>query len=277
MLWSTYNKTIKDIVRAKNFWIVLFIVNIVIIHSVFAGQYRGDNERNFILYYLDYVQMISNMCCATLLSYALPIFTISTVVLVLNRDYNDDFFEIEKSSNVSICAYLTGRLWALLSLNLLALIVFHTLSVHLYVFTRNGVNDLNIFEYLIDSTIRILRIDFCVAMPTIIFYIGLALVIGTLFKNGIASAIVSIGYVIFFYIANLMFRWKYASIYFDYFSPIPNKLRDYFHFFNTSEFEGMVKYFGLSIEKALFCIAFLVGVAILCSAVSYLRIRKRSI
>lgn len=221
--------------------------------------------------------MISNICCATLLSYSLPIFTISTVVLVLNRDYNDAFFEIEKSSNVSICAYLTGRLWALLSLNLLALIVFHTLSVHLYVFTRNGVNDLNIFEYLIDSTIRILRIDFCVVMPTIIFYIGLALVIGTLFKNGIASAIVSIGYVIFFYIANLMFRWKYAPIYFDYFSPIPNKLRDYFHFFNTSEFEGMVKYFNLSIGKVLFCIAFLVGFGVVCSIISYLRIRKRTV
>lgn len=277
MFLSVYKSTIKNILRSKSFWIILFIVFIVVVQAAISGQYANDRAEEYVLSYNDYVQMILNTCCATLLMYALPIFTILTVVLVLNRDYGDDFFEIEKAANMSLPTYFMGRLSALLSLNALALIVFHTLCVHLYVFIRNGVDGLNTIEYLIDSTIRILRIDFCVALPTVVFYLGLALAVGTLFKNGIVSAIVSIGYVIFFYVSFLMFRWRIAPDYFNYFSPIPYNLRRYFHFYDTTEFEGMVNTYDLSIEKALFCIAFLVGIAVLCSVVSYLKIRKRSI
>lgn len=277
MFLAIYRNTIRNILRSKVFWSILFVTIIVIVQSSFAEQYGGDTEKDYILHYNDYVQMIINTCCATLLMYALPLFSISTVVLVLNRDYNDDFFEIEKAANVPLPTYFIGRLSALLSLNALALTVFHTFCVHLYVFTRNGVDGLNTIEYFIDSTIRILRIDICVASPTVVFYLGLALVVGTLLKNSIASAIVPIGYVIFFYVSYTLFRFRYSLAYFDYFSPIPNMLRDYFHFFDTSEFEGMVKYFNLSIGKALFCIAFLVGFGVVCSIISYLCIRKRTI
>lgn len=277
MFLTTYKTTIKNLVRSITFWLSVAVVLIVVIQCALDGFYLDDSDSAFVLEYKEYVQCIINSCASKMLMYAMPIFTIVSVVLVLNRDYGDKFFEIEKSAGIKSSSYLLGRLAALITVNLIVLLIMNALCLHLYVFTRGGVEGITVGQYLADSSVRLLRIDLFVGMPSLIFYIGLTYCIGSIFKNGVPAAVAAIGYVIAFYACNLMFRHRVAEEYFDYYSPIPRMLRQYFHYYDTEWFEEMLEMVNTSLSKAAFCIMFLVGVAVLCSVVSYLRIRKRSI
>ena len=207
----------------------------------------------------------------------MPIFAIVSVVLVINHDYTNGFFEIEKAANIKPSKYFFARFLSISSINLIVLIIMHFLCLHLYIFTRGGVNDMKWSEYFIDSFVRMIRIDLLVAMPCILFYIAITYVIGTIFKNGIAAAISSMGYVVLFYVLQLMFRQRIAPVYFDYLSPIPRKLRQYFHYYDTEWFEELLNMQKTSLYDALICILFLLCIVVVCSLVSYLRIRKRTI
>lgn len=277
MFKQTFFNTFKNLFRCASFWLVFLVSIIITVQGAISGYYGMDSDPEFVLAYQNYIQLITNSCCSTLLMYALPIFVIITTSLILNRDFGDRFFEIEKAANISPFSYVFGRLSALLSLNSLVLVGSHILCVWLYVYTRGGVYEMATVDFIFDSFIRILRVDFFVAMPVIVFYIGIAYGIGTIFKNGIISAVASISYVIFFYAAFLMLRWRITPTYFDYFSPMPYKLRNFFHYYDTEWFSRMITNNDLSWGKALFCIGFLCAVGIIGSLISYFRIRKRTV
>ena len=277
MFWVTYKTTLKNLTRTTTFWLCLGVLVIIVVQGALSGHFVGDDDPSFVLDYRTYVQCAMNSCAAGLLMYAMPLFSIISVVIVLLRDYGDKFFEIEKSAGVRSACYLWGRLAAFTSVSTVLLLVMHHLRLHLYVFTRGGVDGISFGEYFADSFVRILRIDLFVALPCILFYIGLTYFVGAIFKNGIPAAIVSMGYVVAFYAGSFVLRHVIAPKYFDYFSPVPNKLRAYFHYYDTEWFETMIKKTDTSLMNALFCSVFLTSIALLCTITSQWRIAKRTL
>ena len=276
MFIVTYKTTFKTLFRSITFWLIVSVLTIVAIQGATTGLYLGDGAPNFSLSYKDYVQCVINSLIVKLLMYALPIFAVITVVLVLNRDYGDKFFEIEKAANIKPFAYLSGRLSALITVNFVVLLLSNLLCMYLYLYTRGGVEGLTAWEVISETFVRVLRVDIFVGMPSLIFYIGLTYFVGAIFKNGIPAAIVGMGYSLGFYAAYLMLRFRISEDYFNYFSPIPKKLRQFFHYYDTEWFEDMITRQKTSVAHVAFCISFLVGIAVLCSVVSYIRVRQRN-
>ena len=276
MFLTTYKNTLKNLIRSTTFWLLVAVLAIVVIQGVNEGFYLVDTEPDFVLTYQMYIQSIINSLASKLLMYALPIFAVITVVLVLNRDYGDKFFEIEKSANVRPTSYLYGRLSALISVNFAVLILSNLLFMYCYLYTCGGVEGLTTWEMISETFIRVVRVDIFVGMPSLIFYIGLTYFAGAIFKNGIPAAIVGLGHAIWFYAGYLILRLHIGEWYFNYFSPVPKKLRQFFHYYDTEWFEDTIKRFDTSLAHVAFCISFLVGVAVLCSAISYIKVRQRN-
>ena len=72
-------------------------------------------------------------------------------------------------------------------------------------------------------------------------------------------------------------RLRISEEYFSYFSPIPQKLRRLFHYYDTEWFEDTIKRQNTSVGDVAFCISFLVGIAAVCSVISYFRLRRREV
>ena len=230
MFVSTYRVAFKNLIRSTTFWLVLAVLLINTVHESLEGFYADDDAPGMVLSYVEYIPCIVNSVCSHFLMYAMPIFTVITTVLVINRDYGDHFFEIEKASGVRLSAYVSGRVCVLVTVNLITLFAMNLADVHLYVFTRGGVVDMGLGEYFLDSFVRVLRADVFVAMPCLVFYIGVTYLIGTLFKNGMIASVAGFGYTLFFYIAFLMYRFRIAAEYFDYFLLFRGNCADTFIF-----------------------------------------------
>lgn len=277
MFITTYKNVCKNLIRSVSFWLSIAVLSIIVIQGASDGFYLGDNDQNFTLGYRDYIQTIINSLAGKLLMYAIPIFSVITVVLVLNRDYGDKFFEIEKAANVKPAFYLYGRFSALISINFLTLFLCNLLCMYWYLYTRGGVEGLTTWETISETFIRVLRVDIFVGLPSLIFYIGLTYFAGSLFKNGIPAAIVGMGYSLWFYAAYLMLRFRISEDFFNYFSPIPKKLRHYFHYYDTEWFETMITQQKTSVAHVAFCISFLVGIAIVFNIISHMVVRNRNV
>lgn len=277
MLIQTYKATIKNLLRSISFWLAFTVLAIISVQGAIDGFYIGDNDPEIVLTQNDYIQCVLNSAVSKLLMFAMPIFTVIAVVMVLNRDYGDHYFEIEKAAGIKTSNYLLGRILALLTIVFTSMVFMHFLCLHLYIFTRGGVAGMTLGEYLQDSFVRVLRADIFVALPNIMFYIGLSFCMGTILKSGIASAVISLSHVLLYYASYLFFRLFYGELYFDYFSPIPRKLQMYFHYYDTEWFEDTLSYFDTSLFDAVCCILFLVSFSSICYLISYLRIRKRTV
>ena len=281
VMWSkTYINTIKNIFRSASFWLLFLILIITAISGAINGYYVGDDEPGTILSHNDYIQVITNSLISTLAFTALPFFSIVTTVLVINRDYGDDFFEIEKAAGVNYLKYLTGRLAAIISIVAVVTVITHALCLQLYLYTRGGVPYLDKWGYVGDSIIRMLRADFCVMIPSLIFYVALTYFFGTIFKKGIHAALSTSIYLLSYYVSFTRFRFRFTgdiiTNYFDYFSPLPWKLRMYFQDFDSEWHDYTIYMADTSLNDAIFCVLFLIVVSIAFSLISYLRTRKRT-
>jgi len=92
------------------------------------------------------------------------------------------------------------------------------------------------------------------------------------------GAVVGLGDAIAYFVVFMLCRYTvspFGELYFYHLAPLPNKLRDYLSSLDLENEADMMRFFGTSLEKALLCIAFLVGVGVLCTVASYLLTRKR--
>ena len=285
MFLSTYKLTIKNLIRSITFWLVFAVVVIISIQNVLQGNYGYydmnlnelimDTDSRFVLDALTFNKHITNSFNNIIL-YSIPIFSVITTVLILNRDYGDKFFEIEKAANSKPAQYLYARLSALLTVNLVVTIISNLLSLQLYVFTRGGVNGMEIGDYLQQSIIGMLRIDFTRGLITIIFYTCFTYLLGALFKNGILAAIGGLGYALISYAMRLFFgavaEHEAIKYFLNYLHPYQQKLLNYFYCYDSEWYNASV-----SNQEVIFCISILVGLGIIYSIISYLRIRKRTV
>lgn len=290
MLLAAFRNTLRNLFRSPTFWFCFIVVAIVATHSVYKGTYGYfvpelneiiyDTDSRFVLNYQTYIKHFSN-ALNDILSYSIPIFTVIATALVLNRDYGDNFFEIEKSSGVKSFSYLYGRISALITVVFAVTVIMYAYSFYLFMYTRGGVEGMEMSTILTDSIVRLLRMVFAKGLPNVMFFVCITYLLGCLFKNGIAASVGGMLYAVFCYASEffLMASLKQmdATAFFDWFHPIPKKLTYYMYYYDTEWFEDLLVSKDTSLSAALFCIAFLVGIAVLCSVVSYLRIRKRSI
>jgi len=219
--------------------------------------------------------------------YAFPIFTVTSVVIILNRDYGDNFYEIEKAAGIKPGMYLFGRLSALITVNLLYILICSMVSFYLFfiIHADGGVEwgrieSMSIGLFLSESIPRILRNVIYIAWPCTLMYISLTYCVGSILKNGTSAALNSLSYILFaelFVIYGIRTDEGIAAFYKQYLQPVPHKLLTYFYWFDTPEHEGFINapLIKTSLEKALICIAIFLVCSIVYITVSYIRTRRR--
>ena len=285
MFVSTYKSTCKILIRSITVWLSLSVLVIVAVqgalngfHAIYNPELKElihDTDARYVLEYKVYIQWINNSA-GMLLQYIIPIFAIISTALVLNHDYRDGFFEIEKAANIKSISYICGRIIALTSVIFLLSTIVNFIGFHLYVFTRGGVNEMELNDYLIDSTIRLIRINLFRILPCVSFYVCVSYFIGTLFKNGIASSVICMGYSLFCYI-KVLFSVQDNGIFLEYFSHDPVKLGNYFHYYDTEWFEETIHILNTTKYDVILCISYFVIVSLLTLTASCFLIHRREI
>ncbi len=284
MFLATYKNTIKNIIRAPTFWLLLllFVFEFIdVLTTSHFGYYDlnlkeqiFDTDVRFVVTCDFYLKYIANSYSYIMFD-IMPIFTAVTTVLVLNRDYGDNLYEIEKAAGIKPTHYFFGRLTALGTFLIGIGFVVCFARFHTYIFTRGGVPSMDLVTYFTDSTVRLLRIFIFTAIPPILVNIAFTYCFGTLFRSGIPAAVVSVGYGILNTVVYQRLRLRMNPLYFDYVSPPQLKLFGYLYYYDTDKFEQALEQFETDIGKAALCVCILVGLAVLCSSIAYLRTRKR--
>ena len=271
-----FKNTLKNLFRSLTFWMLSGAVVLGVLDGVRELYFVGGGKDLSSWAFQSYVQTVSNSLTSTLLSFSMPLFAIVNVCLTQNRDYGDHFFEIEKAAGQSPLPYVAGRFLALISVDLLFLVLCHGLYLHLFTALMGGVEGFTLWEYLKDSTLRMLRIDLLVGAPCLLFFTGITFFFGGWLKSGVASAVGGVGYLLSHTILSLFFRWDAPALYFNYFSPVPHMLQTYFHYYDSPWFESCIGYFQTSAQNALLSASFLLTVTFFCMTAVYLHTRKRS-
>lgn len=275
MFFATYKNTVKNLFRSVTFWLATFIFSLIVLPNM-AGSFQTSG----LVDEFEYAQYISNLICAGTLIYPLPVFTVTLTTLMLNRDYSDHFYEIEKATGVRPLCYIIGRLCAIATVAFLLEWILSFVCLHGYVYLKGGVAEKSLTWVLLDSTVRLTVSDLLLGLPNILFYMCLAYLFGTLFRSGIAGACAGFAHVIGFYVIHMLFRNSYSWLnYFDYFSPMPNKVRHYCRFTHIEggEFWLQMSRYHSTIGITLFCVAFLICVSVVFTLLSWLKLRKREI
>lgn len=279
MFFAIYKNTLKTLLRSWSFWIAFAALAVVTLPTVWYRPIMAEGFEHLApttLSFWNYNLHISNLVTAYFLGYALPIFAVISTVLVLNRDYGDSFYEIEKAAGAKPACYLAGRLCAILSVQMALVLGWGGLLLHAHVIGWGGVENLSLGAYLVNSTVQMLRYTFACVLPCMGFYIGLTYMVGTLAKSGLIASFGGFGYVILYRVLR-MFRvelvyvkgYRAAILYYEYLCHMPEKLFYYLLYYETGGMESAP--FG----KAAICVAFLVGCFAVFSVMSYLRVRKR--
>ena len=139
MFASTFRNTIKTLFRSVTFWLVFAVFVAIMIqygvvdHIIYAPGYEPIQ-----ISYNQFAQTVDNTIHAGSMIYPLAILVVISTVLVLNRDYGDSFYEIEKSAGVKPSRYLFGRLSAVVAITFSAHWIMTFIALHISVFKRGG-------------------------------------------------------------------------------------------------------------------------------------------
>lgn len=282
MFFTTYKNSLKTLLRSKTLLLSVLLVIFVAIYEAHGVHYSKfslelwetimDTDPRYVLEFDIFRQHIQNACIADIMWYALPLLAVISTALILSRDWGDRFFEIEKAAGKRPFSYMSARLCAILTVNVVVMTVGMMLSFYYYVFSRGGVEGMTTFAMIADSFPRIFKYVLFIGMPCIMMYVGLTYVVGNLLKSGIAGAAAGMGHVVGFYVFYLFFSAQQKfPIYFDYLAPIPKELRQYVYSFDMVYQSAN----GTPFWKAAIGFGVLVGAALIYYAVSYWRVRRR--
>ena len=282
--------TCKNLFRSIPFWLMLAVLIIAVFYStilvnqygVYMEEYNEviwDTDSRYILDYDTYLKAVINSLNSILTPY-MAMMTVIATVIILARDYNDNFFEIEKSCGISHFKYVFYRLFSIIFVNFIIMILLHFAMLYIYVYTRGGIADFGLWNLIKDSLIRLFRIDVFIGLPYIIFYTAFTYFIGTIFKRSIPAAVLGLLYSILCFIFGKHFMLAYGKsteIFQDYLQPKPMKVFWFFYDLDTETFQNTIDHFKTSHETVAICIGLLLGISLLYAFISYLRIRKRTV
>lgn len=275
--------TNRNLFRSITFRLSLIILSVVAIVTAlrgFHGTYDMslnelimDTDPRYVLKYDIFIQWLNNSVTSLLL-YIVPFFSIIATVIILIRDYKDDFFEIEKAAGIKPFQYIFVRLLTLISIIYILSAVMNYFQVNLYVYTRGGVQGMDMKDYLVESFVRLTRIEFTRILPCITFYVCLTYLFGSFSRSAILSASLCMAYAITNY-AVVLYSVAESGIFLNYLSHTARKLQNYMHVYDTEKFESFVTLTNTSSTDAALCISFLIGCGILFAGLCYVLVRKR--
>lgn len=289
MFLSVYKTTLKNLFRSLLFWLMLVLLlgfSLYQItqasHATYSFEHKEkiwDTDPRYVLLLENYVQKVDNDCINTML-YVMPLFCVVAVFLTLSCDYGDGFYEVERAGGQKPLCYLTGRLAALATVCLPIFLLAILCREYLYVITRGGVEGMENGELALDVLIRTVRTVVCTTWPAILMFIAVTYAIGALFKNAWTAAAGTSIFIMLNYLFHYQLRFRMPDWYCDYLAPMPSKVRHYFKFYDyytSAEFEAFLVENNTSFEQMLTCVAYLLGLTLIYSLVSYLRLRHREI
>ena len=289
MFRQVYKTTLKNLFRTGLFWLVVAVIVVVQFYDVFSPSYGvtkihpttgayimvSDTDPNYRMTFETYMKSTSN-CPSAVMRYAVPVVAILAVVLILNRDYGDNFYEIEKGAGMRPSAYLLGRFAAILTVVFSFAFIITLVRFHSYFALRSPIREMGTVFYITDSTVRLLRHVVFRLFPPVVLYVGMTFFFGCISRSGIVASLCSLAYMVVYMLQSNVLRWVTPELYNDYFSPVPDKLEMYLYQYDSYDFEYLVRYFNTSLEKAALCVLFLVGVGAFLMLISYIATRRRN-
>lgn len=285
MFSAVYKTTMKNLFRSPLFWLMLIFVYAVGIRRAvvgFTAQFNFslgemiyDNDPRYLIDSGAYLKFAMNSVITDILKYAIPAFAVVTVTLILNRDYGDNLYEIEKAAGLSPISYVIGRLSAICTVCLAVTTTSIFISFQYFTISRGSLIVREPLEYITESTVRIMRNIVLIAWPCVLFYIGLAYFIGCLFRSGFASSVVTLIYMMIFVASESVFMMRAPALYLNYISPVPKKIVFYLWYYGTSVFESAIESQGTSAADAAVCVIFLVGAFTVLSLLAFICTKKR--
>lgn len=280
MFRSTYKNTVKSLLRSVTFWLALGILVIWMLDALkgFKSWAPGFEAAalSYETYSAHYLHVIFFNYCWD----ALPFFIIVLTTLVLNRDYGDQFYEIEKAANAGPGSYFFGRIAAIISVTLVVYYVICEGYTHIYVVRWGGVEGMSLGAYLADSTLRGLYCVLISPLPCMLLYIGLTYMVGNLFRSGLAGALGGFAHLVAWHLLppewNVMGTGRDILVFYNaYLSPMPRKLTGFMQFVGLDNQGIYHATLGGSLGKAALCLAFAGGIFAVFAAISFWQIRKR--
>lgn len=283
MFKKVYISTVKNLFRSITFWLALSVFVLVATVTALRGfhgtfdvsinQLIMDTDPRYVLKYDVFIQWMNNSVTSLLL-YIVPFFSVIATVIVLTRDYKDDFYEIEKAAGIKPRQYVIARLFALIAVTYLLAVIINLFQVNLYVYTRGGVDGMAFGKYLTESTLRLVRIQVVRIFPCVLFYTCLTYLLGAILKNGILPAAICMAYAIINYIV-VLYSVGESGIFLDYLSHTSKKLQNFMHYYDTDKFNEFIILTDTSFTDAVLCIAFLVSCGVVSAIICYMLARKR--
>ena len=285
MFLNTCSVSRKNLTRNFIFLLLVFTVFLIVFYHVskgytmyydpLLGETITDTDDRYVMSKHNYDYLAVNTVRPWVLFYIMPLFTTFSVSLLLRRDYTDEFFEIERSSGLNILKYVCGRLLVLVSVNLILCTVVSILGYYTYYFTRGGFNEFHGIDLLSDSFPRLFFVILGVALPSILFYIGITYFVCSLMQSSLVGCVVGVGVAIIDYLANYILRFNFPTEYLDYVSPLSAKQNLYFGLIGTDYFE-INTYNQFTTGDVAVAVLLKIGVSLLCLGLSYFITRKRN-
>lgn len=289
MFFATYKTFVKTLLRSFLFWMLVLIVFVLVLGKATTVHYSksivGDNytvidvitdtDPEFDMTYKHYIQTTLNGTLVGVMLYAMPLFAVLSTMLVLNRDYGDNFYEIENSSGIRKSSYFFGRLASLFTVNILMGLFSAIAYVNYYYFSRGGYAQFTMQEYILDSANRIMRLFSCAMLPGILFFIAVTYAFGCLFKSGFMGAIMGIVTVLVEYASKTFMNQRFSSLYHDYLSPKPLNLYTYWGFYDTEWFDEKITHNPFTQSQMLTSVGITLGVVILLFSIAFVCVKKR--
>lgn len=287
MFIKGFNATIKNLVRSRTFWLCMILFVLLVGWRLSKPSFGyvdmetyeqiTDTDPRFVLTAHSYYKLMGNVP-NMFTTYLFPLVMVFFTAIVINRDYGDRFFEIEKAGGMRPSVYLLSRIAALTALGFALMLIASFAYVHGYVITRGGVVDMGFWDYIADSTVRTLRMCLFKGFPCTVFFIGVTYCVGAIFKNGIAAAIIPTIYTLAVYFVDLR-RPANDGLLLETLSHYPTNVSHFFYFYKVpgEDQQFWCDFYNISWTDVFISIGFLTGIAALGCIISYLRVRKRNI
>ncbi len=241
MFFSTFKNTLKTLFRSVTFWLVLGVLFL----------YMLDNELRYFMRWapgfvpetLDYVAYRAGYLTGAFagqLREAIPFVSIVLALLILNRDYNDNFYEIENAANVKPLTYFLGRMFGIAAAFQCIHYLIAEVMTNISVIRWGGVEGMSIGSYLLDVISGGLLHEITEVLPCVLLYASMTYAFAALFRNNFVGGIV--GFLHFISYRFLPNSWDLNGIwrtvvefYIDYMSQAPRMLLDYIKYYTIAK------------------------------------------
>ncbi len=288
MFFATYKTTMKTLLRSLLLWIVIVIAfgavmssaasvnsSYTIVENGLPVKVVYDTDPEYILKREVSIQTYVNGTVCWMMLYVIPVFCVVSTMLVLTRDYSDNFFEIQKSAGTKTFSSLTAKLLAILTVISAVYLLINFVSGNYYYFTRGGVEGLTISQHFADNIARIFRMYVTSGLPSILVYTLITYMFASISKSGFIGGVLGSLYVLLIYCSNITLRSHFSEEFRNYFSPISDISYRYWGFYGSEWHNTYMSPYTLA--QVLTWLGIMVGFITLFSLVTYFVSRKRTV